>query len=74
MPDLRTLSFDPARLPACHRCGAPAIVERDGHGITHVTWRHERGCRVLSSNRERMRLNSALASASILEPRPGGRP
>ena len=57
------VTLDPRRLPPCHRCGAPAIVETDGLGIAHVRWHHEAHCRVLSSRRDRVRLNAALAGA-----------
>ena len=68
MPERRAVTFDLAGLPACHRCHAPAIVERDRYGLQHVTWRHERTCRVLRSARERKRLNAALGLACRVEP------
>jgi len=63
MTEPRTFDLDASCLPDCHRCGAPAVVTLDHYGITHVSWRHERDCRVLRSSDERVRLDAALAGA-----------
>jgi len=63
----RTISFDLANLPACHRCGAPAIIERDASAIVHVSWNHEHDCPVPGSTAERIQLDAALAESATPE-------
>jgi hypothetical protein len=54
---------DPATLPRCHRCGAPARVDLRHPRMPSVTWRHEHDCSVPDSIEERARLAMALALA-----------
>ena len=63
MTEPRRVRLDASPLPACHVCGAPAVLEYDRYRIQHVSWRHEPDCAVLRSADERLRLNTALTGA-----------